>query len=237
MKEPMTVKLYDLAGRNDALRFSPFCWRTKMALRHKGITVEEIPWRFTEKETIAPTGQGRVPVLVDGDRWVHDSWAIACYLDTAYPERPLMATRAERAAARFITGWADGVLHPALRPLVMLCVFEAAAERDKAYFRKTREEMLGATLEQFCGDRQGALANLHGTLSPLEAALSESAFLGGEAAGQSDYVVFGSLQWGRVVNPDPLLPGGSAVEAWFDRMLDLFDGYGRKTLTVRDCAN
>jgi hypothetical protein len=32
----MAIKLYDLAGAKSERRFSPFCWRTKMALAHKG---------------------------------------------------------------------------------------------------------------------------------------------------------------------------------------------------------
>ena len=32
-------------------RFSPFCWRARMALAHKG-QVETKPWRFTEKDKL-----------------------------------------------------------------------------------------------------------------------------------------------------------------------------------------
>ena len=64
----MAIKLYDLAGAEPDRRFSPYCWRTRMALAHKGLEVETIPWRFTEKDAIAFSGQGRVPVLIDGAR-------------------------------------------------------------------------------------------------------------------------------------------------------------------------
>src|SRR5260370_7584199 len=84
----MRLQLYDLAGADAARRFSPYCWRTRLALAHKGLPVETIPWRFTEKDTIARSGQGRVPVLVDGERWIADSWAIANYLQDTYPDRP-----------------------------------------------------------------------------------------------------------------------------------------------------
>ena len=84
----MTIKLYELAAAEDDRRFSPYCWRIRMALAHKGLAVETIPWRFTEKEAIAFSGSGTVPVLVDGRRTakddarvVADSWAIAQYLD------------------------------------------------------------------------------------------------------------------------------------------------------------
>ena len=73
----MSMRLYDLAGADPNLRFSPFCWRTKSALAHKGLAVETIPWRFTEKNAIAFSGSERVPVLVDGDKAVPDSWTIA----------------------------------------------------------------------------------------------------------------------------------------------------------------
>jgi hypothetical protein len=39
-------------GEDTARRFSPFCWRIRVALAHKGLTVETIPWRFTEKAAI-----------------------------------------------------------------------------------------------------------------------------------------------------------------------------------------
>ena len=32
----------------------------------------------------------QVPVLIDGDRTLHDSWKIAEYLDTQYPDLPLL---------------------------------------------------------------------------------------------------------------------------------------------------
>ena len=53
MRDPaanMAIELYDLAGAEPDRRFSPYCWRTRMALAHKGLEVETIPWRFTEKE-------------------------------------------------------------------------------------------------------------------------------------------------------------------------------------------
>lgn len=83
----MARTLYDLAAADDKRRFSPYCWRVKMALAHKELEVETVPWRFTEKDVIAFSGQGRVPVLIDGDKVVADSWAIANDLEDRYPDR------------------------------------------------------------------------------------------------------------------------------------------------------
>jgi hypothetical protein len=45
-------ELYELAGADENRRFSPYCWRIRMALAHKGLDVECIPWRFTEKDAL-----------------------------------------------------------------------------------------------------------------------------------------------------------------------------------------
>ena len=58
----MGLQLYDLAGAEPERRFSPYCWRIKLALMHKGLPFDTIPWRFTDKDVIAFSGQGRVPV-------------------------------------------------------------------------------------------------------------------------------------------------------------------------------
>ena len=84
----MKIRHWELAGAEDDRLFSPNCWRVRIALAHKGLQAETIPWRFTEKESIAFSGQGKVPVIMDGDREVHDSWAISVYLDEAYPDLP-----------------------------------------------------------------------------------------------------------------------------------------------------
>ena len=52
----MPLKLFELVGTDEARPFSPFCWRTRMALAHKGLDHGSIPWRFTEKDAIAPHG-------------------------------------------------------------------------------------------------------------------------------------------------------------------------------------
>jgi hypothetical protein len=59
----MPLKLFELVGTDEARPFSPFCWRTRMALAHKGLDAESIPWRFTEKDAIAPHKSEKVPVL------------------------------------------------------------------------------------------------------------------------------------------------------------------------------
>ena len=91
----MTLRLYDLAGAQPERRFSPYCWRMRLALA-KSLPVETIPWRFTEKAEIAPSGQTLVPVLVNGDRWIAGSWTIANYLEDTFPDSHIVR-RSERS--------------------------------------------------------------------------------------------------------------------------------------------
>ena len=84
-----TLKLYTLRIA-DGREPSPFVWRARMALAHKGLVVERVPIGYGEKDKLAFSRQGLVPVLVDGERWVNDSWAIAQYLEDTYPQRPTL---------------------------------------------------------------------------------------------------------------------------------------------------
>ena len=80
----MPITLYDLAGAEADRRFSPVCWRTRMALAHKGLDVETVPWCFTEKDRLPQPNAGRVPVIVDGETTVWESHAILRYLAARY---------------------------------------------------------------------------------------------------------------------------------------------------------
>ena len=84
VEETMPITLYDLAGVEAERRFSPFCWRTRMALAHKGLEVETVPWRFTEKDRLPQPNGGRVPVIVDGGQVVHEFFD-----DRRVPRKPL----------------------------------------------------------------------------------------------------------------------------------------------------
>lgn len=225
----MTRMLYDLAGEDPALRFSPFCWRIRMALAHKGLAVETLPWRFTEKDRLAFSGQGLVPVLVDGERVLHESWVIAEYLEDAYPDRPsLFGGREARALARFVNGWADSILHPCVARLVVRDILDCIAPADRAYFRESREKRFGMTLEAVAEDQAAHLASLHKALQPVRLTLRNQPFLVGDTPAYADYIVFGAFQWARAVSGLRLLEAEDPVHGWRDRILDLFDGLARR---------
>src|SRR5215470_1828667 len=189
----MSRRLFDLAGADPNLRFSPYCWRTKFALAHKEIPVETIPWRFTEKDVIASSGQERVPVLVDGDKTIADSWAIACYLEDAYPDRSsLFGGAAARAPTRFLNSWADTVLNPGIIRFVLADIFRVIDPKDRDYFRTSREQRFGTTIEAFVAEREKHLSAFRQSLAPLRTTLTAQPYLAGERPAYADHIVFGS---------------------------------------------
>src|SRR5215471_15442109 len=120
MCSPMAIQMYDLAGAEADRRFSPYCWRIKLSLKRKGLDFETLPWRFTEKSTIAPYNSERVPVLIDRGRAIADSWKIANYLEDTYRYAPaLFGDKDARVLARFYNQWADVTLHSAIAPIVV----------------------------------------------------------------------------------------------------------------------
>ena len=178
----MAIRLYDLAGADPERRFSPFCWRTRLALAHKGLAVEAVPWRFTEKDVIAFSGQGRVPVIRDGDRAVHDSWAIAEYLEEHYADRPsLFGGAGGKALTRFVAGWVDAVLHPGIFRLILPDVFAHVHEKDREYFRTSREKAIGVTLEAFAANRDADVVSFRQSLQTLRRTVQAQPFLAGMA--------------------------------------------------------
>jgi glutathione S-transferase len=226
----MTLKLYELVGTDAGRPFSPFCWRTRMALAHKGLTAASIPWRFTEKETIAPHGSEKVPVLLHGDRPVVDSWAIANYLEDAFPDSPsLFGGEGGRAVMRMLNWWGDITVVGGLFPLIVADIPAHLGPVDADYFRASREARLGKPLEEVAALRDRAVIAFRKSLDPLRLTLKTQPYLGGTIANYADYIVFGGFQWARAVSPFRLLEADDPVYAWRERLLDAFDGLARNS--------
>jgi glutathione S-transferase len=226
----MLITLYDLAGAEADRRFSPFCWRTRMALAHKELEVETVPWRFTEKHSLPQPNEGRVPVIVDDGHVVHDSSAIADYLESRYPDRPaLFRNDAGRALTRFVQNWTETVLHPGIIGFVVLDIHRHIGPADQAYFRRSREVRFGKPLEEVVKDREARLPAFREGLIPLRRTLARQNFLAGTGPAYADYIVFGAFQWARAISDFELLAYDDPVASWRERMLDLFGGLARKS--------
>lgn len=229
----MAIKLYDLCGRDEQLRFSPYCWRVRMALAHKGQAFTTVAWRFSDKEALAFANYDKVPVLCDGDQTVTDSFEIMRYLDKAYPDAPVLGEGVSYQRVLLFKHIVERSVNPALFRIIAMDLFAAVHPDDQAYFRTSREARFGCTLEQFHQPEQGK-QQLNQALAPFREMLNSSAFLDGDAPSGADYLLFGSMMWAYVVSTQELVEPGDPINEWFKRMLNVHGGIASQALTVRD---
>ncbi len=223
----MGIHLFELGGR-DGAHYSQFSWRTRMALAHKGLSFDSVPVRISDKAAIAFSGQDRVPILKDGDHVVSDSWKIADYLESTYPDRPsLFGCAAGHGLARFVNAVVDRQLIPKLAPLLMRDVLDIVDDEDAAHLRAGIEKAFRKTLEELSSQRDSGIVEYRRMLDPVRATLRTQPFLSGAHAAYGDYILFSQLQWARIVSTAQVLEPDDAVAAWRDRILDLFDGFAR----------
>jgi glutathione S-transferase len=222
------LELWELGGRNDC-RFSTFSWRTRLALHHKDLSFAVHPVAVSDKAAIGFSSQDRVPILKHDDRVISDSWAIALYLEKQFPERPtLFGGEVGQTLTHVFNVWADRELIPALIPFLMRDVLDCVDEADGAHLRRQIEGAMKKSLEELAAGREQAVQAFRRKLQPVRKALEHENFLGGAAPAYADYILFGLLQWARIVSLTKVLDETDVVAAWFDRVLDLHDGVGRK---------
>ena len=222
----MSRILFDLCGADDR-RFSPYCWRTKMALGHKGLDFTTEPVRFTEKYKLEFSGQEKVPVLDDGGTVVHDSWNIAEYLEDTYSDAPALFPGPEgRLLAKQTNEWMDG-LHRQLMTFIIFDVYQRLDVQDQAFFRPTREERYGGTLEELQAGRDQSIGDFRANgLAALRAHLLDREYICGKTPAYGDYIVFCSLQWARLTSEFDVLAPDDPVFSWRERMIARADEMG-----------
>src|SRR6187549_3958189 len=133
-RRPMAILLYDLVGADAGRPLSPHCWKAKMALAHKGLQFDCVPTPFTSVPEVEGGASKTVPVIRDGDKVVADSFAIALYLEDAYPDRPtLFGGEGGKAMARFIERWSQLTLHAYKGEAALLEIHDRLGPADREY--------------------------------------------------------------------------------------------------------
>lgn len=221
--------LYDLITA-DGIPLSPWCWHVKMALAHKGISVETKSLHFTEKDRVIAAGGKSFPLFLERDGTVFDdSRLIIDHLEKAYPDRTLFpGGDAGFAGYQFIFRYSQTILFQTVISIILADIPHVLTPEDKAYFIASREKRFGMTLDAFCANRDDQLPILKTQLDPFIRAMSVHGFIAGKTPAMADYCLFGILQWARVTSPYPLYEKGEAVDQWMEKMLDLYDRLGRK---------
>lgn len=223
----MTIIFYDLCGK-DGKRFSPYGWRTRMALAHKGLESHVELVKFTEKEKLGFSGQNLVPVIKDGDTVVCDSWKIAEYLEDTYPDRPsLFGSEEGRGMAQAINGFVDMTIMSNLGSLIVADVSKHVDPGCLQYFVTSREKRFGKALDEVQQGREERVEVFRKSMEPIRRVVKDKAFIGGSRPTYADYTLFGVLQWARCTSTFPVLAVDDPIRHWFERLLEDFDGLGR----------
>ncbi len=222
----MAITFFDLVDK-DGRRYSPYGWRVRMALAHKRLDAAvEFCWH-SDKQKLNFSGQHLLPVLLDGERAVSDSWTIACYLDEAYPDRPMLMDGVQgRSFAKFINGWTDTIIgRPLVRSLYLDILKSLHPSADAQEFRRRREGRNGMTLEALYANRAKDFDELNHAMTPLNELLRQQPFVAGGEPAYADFIIFGTLQMPRHLNGiDPLSEQQDGVRRWRDQVRRLFNG-------------
>ncbi len=223
----MALTLYELCGPHD-VRYSQFSWRTRLALAHKGLTYEAIGVRISDKSSLAFSRQEKVPVLIDGEQVIADSWAIAEHLEATHAHQPsLFGCEIGKGVSRFVNAWTDRQIIPRLAPLMMVDVVNRLDKEDATHLRQQIEGVFGKGLEELSADRETKVGALRKLLDPARAILRQQPFLCGNNPAYADYVLFSVFQWCRIMSAFDPLENDKPLAEWRERVLDQFEGFAR----------
>lgn len=194
--------------------FSTNVERVALALAHKGLEVESVEITYDDRSpVIEVSGQGLVPVLVDGDEVIPDSTRIFRFLEERWPEPPLFPRdAARRAELDVFLAWFNEVWKLAPNGI------EAELEGDRPDERLVEE----------------LSARMRASLDLFEALLDGRDYLFGDDLSAADCAAFPFLKYATMRDPaddelfhrileDKLrLDGGHPrLAAWIDRVNEL----------------
>ena len=159
---------------------SPYAWRVLLALEYKRLPYTSHLLQFSKQEHKSPqmlqmNPRGRVPVLKDGDYVCFESLAILYYLDLKYPDPPIFGHSPEEA----------GTI------MRVICEYQA-------YIEPHLEKITGAVFSRTADLRSDEITRaMHAAASEartIEARLSRSEWVVGEAYSAVDMVIFPGFQ-------------------------------------------
>lgn len=235
----MTILLHDLE-LDGGIRPSPYCWRARYALEHKGLEYKTAPTSFAGIRNIAGGGHKTVPVMEIPENGqstvVGDSWDIALHLEKARSDKPsLFGGEQGRSYALFVQNWLLHNVHKPMMKAIILDIFERVRPDEKDNFRTVRERRLGTTLEDIAAaPLEERIDAVRAALEPVRAVLRTQPFLCGQAPLHADYILAGQLLWARAVTPARMLDADDPIVPWFERMLALYPRIAQESTRTWD---
>ena len=223
--------LYELDAINEQY-FSPYTWRILMSLNHKELydQTKRVQVKFSDKSLISHKGFKTVPVLEDRNIWTGESLKIAKYLEEAYPDKPsLFGGKENMELTSIINHMLDTKILGILARIIVSDVYKVLQPDDKDYFRETREKMLNKKIEEIELESEKYIPILQKELNPFRKILKDNDFFSGNNPMYCDYLLFGFFMWARNTSPKQLLDKNDVLWSWRQRMLNLFDGFAKKS--------
>lgn len=187
---------------------SQYSEKVRLILDYKGLEYRkiEVTPGIGQVELFRLTGQRQVPVLKDGSRYIADSTEIAKYLDSQYPERPLIPTDPKkRGVCLLIEEWADESIGIKGRKALFSAISQNQNFR-KSLLPTNTPDVLKTLVEGVPSDVltvlglgmgyspdaiRSAIANLKQDLEALTLLLEDSPYLVGDEPTLADFAVAG----------------------------------------------
>ena len=193
-------------------RFSTNVERVALALAHKGLEVESVEISYEDRSPVVEvSGQGLVPVLVDGDEVIPDSVRILRYLEEKWPDSAALPARRRRGAR----SWTSS----------------STGSTRSGRSRRTRSRRSWSASSP-TGERIAALAaRMRNSLDLFEQLLDGRDHLFGDDFSAADCAAFPFLKYAKLRDPEDdelfhrileehLQSGGAhpRLSAWIDRV-------------------
>jgi glutathione S-transferase len=214
----LTLHLYDLSN-STGVSTSPYGFRIHEALHLLSIPYETELLSFSQVALMFSDTHKTVPVLVDGDREIGDSWVIANHLAKNHdPDNLLFGGAGGYPLACFITRWVDACIMGALNRIIVKDIHDSIHQTDQAKYREKQETRYGQSLETLHSTGGAGLIDFQVSLYPARQAIKEHPYLGGESPNYADFTLHSVFRWSRLTSKIELLRPDDRLRSWIRRM-------------------
>ena len=216
----MALILYDLSNAAGQ-PMSPYCWRIREALHLLSLPFESRFLSLTEIRQHFTGPNKTVPVLLDGDREIGGSWAIAEYLYEHHdPHKRLFGGEGGYSLAAFATHWVDATVLGRVNRMIVMDIHDSIRSTDRDYYRSREEKRQGRALEVAQAGRESERPELQILLHPARQAIRQQPYIDGSNPTYADFALHSTFQWSRTVSAFEILRPDDRLNEWIGRMDD-----------------
>ncbi|KAI9029929.1 hypothetical protein CLU79DRAFT_842858 [Phycomyces nitens] len=229
--------------------WSPNTYKTRFSLNIKGlsyetvwVTFEDVPnvipkitfvlykkkyWSQVYLLIVSKTGEvPTVPIIVDveKDKVIQDSFKIAKYLETTYPETPSLFHGDEKLHQSLQETFEDCLAGPLFYLVLLKAIKFCGDEEAQAKLKKSREVKYGVTVEQLTGNPKEHIETINKKLKSANDILSDSLYLTGSKVGWADVVLASCLKMVDALDNELFetqilgTPDTNSLREWYKRM-------------------